>query len=187
MGVALLVDLSGGGLLLLTCLILLLGGSSGLGFLVFSILVLFICLRVKVLWWWRGRCGRCLNGNLDFFSPFLDKVSGFKLRNLVNVVFNFELELNFAASLDILLLRLANSDLVLSNLVGESLKNLSVVRVLDEEGHIAELVVKSDSLLKREHTGSIKDLLGILGTIISETVLDADGQSVVLLNNEASN
>ena len=127
MGVALLVDLSSGGLLLLTCLIFLLGGGSGLGLLVFGVLILFVSLRVEVLWWCRDRCGRCLNGNLDFFSPFLNKVSGLKLRNLVNVVLNFELELNFAASLDILLLWFANSNLVLSDLVGETLKNLGVI------------------------------------------------------------
>lgn len=178
MRIALSVNLGSCGLFLLTCLEILLScclRSIGGGLVV---LTFFLC---------GGNRDSLFDCYLNFFNPFFDDVGLFEFGDLVDVVLYFKLELNLASALDILLLCFADTNLVLSDIIGESLKNLSFGGVLDEERHVTEFVVKSDSLLEWEHTAPVEDLLSVLGTVISKTVLNADRQGIVLLNNKACN
>lgn len=172
MRVALSINLGGGGLFLLTVLKILSSGS-----------LLLVTLGGTFS---RGSgLNGLLDSNLDVFGPFLNQVSLLKDGDLVKVVFYLELELNLAATLYFFLQLFASADLVFSDINGKSLENFSLRRVLNQQSHVAELVVKSDGLLEGEHASSSKDLLGVLGTVISKTVLDANGQCVVFLNDEA--
>ncbi len=76
----------------------------------------------------------------------------------MDVVADFKLELNFAASKFVFgVLLLACLDDVLRHLVRKAFENVSVLAVVDEQFHVADLVVKSNRLSVWEHTASGKD------------------------------
>lgn len=101
MGVGLSFDLGRGGLLLLAGLVVLLSRSGLSGSRRLFLLTFFGCagfILCLLFWWCDG--GRFFNCNFNLLSPLLNQIGVPKLGNLVDVVFNLELEFNFATALN---------------------------------------------------------------------------------------
>jgi len=144
------VDLNGAGSgLALQFGLELLHGLSGL----FSILT--------ILGLGRGNGSGNLNGDLNFLLPGLNKVNAFNSGNLMNTVLNLQGQLDFMVLL-VSVLGLALTNLVLGNLLGETLQNLRIFSVLKHNLHVTELVVKGNVLSEGEHGAVVEDLAGLL-------------------------
>lgn len=141
------VEVNGRGsrLLLLLDLVVLLGSglrNSILLLLFFrSFTLLGICLLLSRL----GSNG-LLDDDLLFLGPAFDNIGTLEARDLMNVVADLENKSSLRATLVFCVLQLTFLDLVVSNLVREAGQNWGALGVVHQQLHVAELVVKSDSL-----------------------------------------
>jgi len=122
-----------------------------------------------------------------FFSPLLNQLRTVQSCDLVNVVYYFELELDFAATFAVSVLRLSGLDHVLRDLVWQAFQDLSAFAVVDEEVHVTEFVVKSHSLGQGEHASFCEKFFSYWVAILAESISDAYWQNVEFFNDEGGN
>ena len=129
------------------------------------------------------------NGHLLHFSPTLGKLSTLELGNLIEVVLDLDNKLSLALS--ILVLKRSFSNVVASQLGGETLHELGkVVRVLvivEEETHVSEFVLEGETLGHGEVRTDGEKFHGLLDIgFVSEVVGDTEWKCVVVLNSKTS-
>jgi len=74
---------------------------------------------------------------------------------------------------------------ILSHLVGKSSQDFGLILgIVHKEVHLAELVVKRNSLGKREHATLWEQFFGCSFFFLAKAVCDANWERVVFLNNE---
>jgi len=129
------------------------------------------------------------DGDLLHLSPGLMELSSLELGNLVEVVLDLDDEFSF--TLSVLFLERSFSDVVASQLVGETLHELGkvvgVLVVVEEEVHVSKLVLERETLGNGEVRADGEELHSLLDFgFVSEVVGDTEGKSVVVLDGEAS-
>lgn len=127
--------------------------------------------------WLLGRLGRrrLLDGDLLLLGPLLNEFAVVELGNLVNVIGDFEAELDFGPTERVFgVFRTARTDLVLSNLVRKASQQelLGFRRVMDKKVHITELVVKCDRVNDGEAAAFLEEFLSLGIALPTERVGD---------------